>query len=144
MSNLRIYCASANIATRATSDFSDIFDILARPAATVYDMPNSAPHTVRYNSVAIANLLIDNGIENKRQLSQVTKIPTSTLNDQFNEAWEGHPTLPVLAQIAATFRVNAATLIVQPWLQANRRPMSGKTHLPAVVAAGARRGGRVR
>lgn len=123
---------------------SDICGETRRRAVTVYDMPQSTTYEILYNGIAVANLLQHNGIENKRQLSKVTGVPTSTLSDQFNEDWEGRPTLPVLAQIAGVFGVQVSSLIIEPGYRAVQRPMSGKSHLPVTVTNGARRGGRVR
>ncbi|SHT54767.1 Uncharacterised protein [Mycobacteroides abscessus subsp. abscessus] len=108
-------------------------------------MPQSTTYEIRYNGLAVANLLHHNGIENKRQLSKVTGIPTSTLSEQFNEDWEGRPTIPVLAQMAGVFGVQVSSLIIEPGFRnMPARPMSGKSHHAVTVTNGARRGGRVR
>jgi hypothetical protein len=67
------------------------------------------PHSPNWNPNFVPNLLQNNGIENRDQLTKMlAKIPgvsRATVYRHFDQDWVGTATLPLLAAMSQTFNV---------------------------------------
>lgn len=85
-------------------------------------MPNETPDNLYWMPQAVANVMCRNGIESRNALAIRTGIPRSTIRDAFDEDWSGVATGPMIARLAATFGVRMSDLVVEPAVQAPKRP----------------------
>lgn len=77
-------------------------------------MPTKFSEQLYWMPQSVANLMCRNGIESRNALAGRTGIPRSTIRDAFDEDWSGIATGPMIAKLAAFFRVPMSSLVIEP------------------------------
>lgn len=79
-----------------------------------------------WNGPYIRKLMLSNGIRNRQELAQYTKVPQSTVYAAFDQDWAGEATAKMLAVIASSFGTKLDLIVKVPAAKTKLRKIGVK------------------